>query len=346
MQRLSKLAKEFNVGIQTIVEFLHKKGFVIDSNPNTKVSDDACILLEKEYKSDVSLKRESEKITLRQLRPKKEVITLEDLPKKETDEDETDEYFEVRDLKKTAAAATAPKTKEKPAEHHEEIPREAFIKPFKIIDKIELNDLPGVKKKPAEVQGEKHPEKPAPVLQKKKTEQPKEPAQPAGPVIIPEENIIEPVIEAKKPEEKALADTVVEVIPEPELTKTDIPKVDEPKVVGKIDLDSINTRMRPDKKSKEEKEKERKQKIQQEKEKRQKAEKPEETEPVREPKAEVAEEILKIKAEKLAGPVIVGKIELPAEKEPKGALPENERRKKRRKRIQKDTEKVSVQVKG
>ena len=36
-QRLSKLAREFNVGIQTIVEFLHKKGIVIDPNPNTKV---------------------------------------------------------------------------------------------------------------------------------------------------------------------------------------------------------------------------------------------------------------------------------------------------------------------
>ncbi len=63
-QRLSKLAKEFNVGIQTIVEFLHKKGFDIDPNPNTKVSEEACVLLEKEYKSDVNLKRESEKITL------------------------------------------------------------------------------------------------------------------------------------------------------------------------------------------------------------------------------------------------------------------------------------------
>ena len=46
--RLSKLAREFNVGIHTIVESLHKKGFEIDSNPNTKVTAEALQLLEKE----------------------------------------------------------------------------------------------------------------------------------------------------------------------------------------------------------------------------------------------------------------------------------------------------------
>ena len=72
--RLSKLAREFNVGIHTIVEFLHKKGFDIDSNPNTKVTAEAVQLLEKEYKIDVSLKKESEKISLKSQRPKKEII--------------------------------------------------------------------------------------------------------------------------------------------------------------------------------------------------------------------------------------------------------------------------------
>ena len=38
--RLSKAAKEFNVGKDAIVEFLAKKGFQIDSTPNTKLSAD------------------------------------------------------------------------------------------------------------------------------------------------------------------------------------------------------------------------------------------------------------------------------------------------------------------
>lgn len=46
--RLSKAAREFNVGISTIVEFLHKKGFDLDPNPNTKLPQEAYILLVKE----------------------------------------------------------------------------------------------------------------------------------------------------------------------------------------------------------------------------------------------------------------------------------------------------------
>ena len=38
--RLSKAAREFNVGISTIVEFLGKKGHEIDSNPNSKLDTD------------------------------------------------------------------------------------------------------------------------------------------------------------------------------------------------------------------------------------------------------------------------------------------------------------------
>jgi translation initiation factor IF-2 len=53
-QRLSKLARELNVGIQTIVEFLHKKGIDIDPNPNNKVMRMYCHLLEKEFKSDIN----------------------------------------------------------------------------------------------------------------------------------------------------------------------------------------------------------------------------------------------------------------------------------------------------
>ncbi|MFW6259436.1 MAG: translation initiation factor IF-2 N-terminal domain-containing protein, partial [Tangfeifania sp.] len=73
--RLSKLAREFNVGIHTIVDFLHKKGFEYDTNPNTKVSEEAVELLEKEYKIDLNLKKESEKIILKSHRPKQEVIS-------------------------------------------------------------------------------------------------------------------------------------------------------------------------------------------------------------------------------------------------------------------------------
>jgi translation initiation factor IF-2 len=55
--RLSKAAREFNVGISTIVEFLHKKGFDLDPNPNTKLPPEAYLLLVKEYSTDISAKK-------------------------------------------------------------------------------------------------------------------------------------------------------------------------------------------------------------------------------------------------------------------------------------------------
>jgi len=62
--RLSKAATEFNVGVQTIIDFLHKKGHKIDSNPNTKLSPEMYALLIKEYQPDKAAKEISKKIEL------------------------------------------------------------------------------------------------------------------------------------------------------------------------------------------------------------------------------------------------------------------------------------------
>jgi translation initiation factor IF-2 len=70
--RLSKAAREFNVGIQTIVEFLHKKGFEISHDPNCKIPPEAYVLIVKEYSSDLSVKKDAEKIALKEkITPKK-----------------------------------------------------------------------------------------------------------------------------------------------------------------------------------------------------------------------------------------------------------------------------------
>ena len=57
--RLNKVARDLNVGIQTAVDFLQKKGFSIESNPNTKISDEQYALLVKEFSTDKNLKIES-----------------------------------------------------------------------------------------------------------------------------------------------------------------------------------------------------------------------------------------------------------------------------------------------
>ena len=60
--RLSKAAKEFNVGKDTIVEFLAKKGFQVDPSPNTKLTEDMYGLLVKEYQGEKEVKNEAKKL--------------------------------------------------------------------------------------------------------------------------------------------------------------------------------------------------------------------------------------------------------------------------------------------
>ena len=96
--RLSKAAHEFNVGISTIVEFLHKKGFNLDPNPNTKLPHEAYILLLKEYSSDLNVKKESEKLILKDLHRKKETVSIDDVPDSNKGEDqEKDEEVLIKD---------------------------------------------------------------------------------------------------------------------------------------------------------------------------------------------------------------------------------------------------------
>lgn len=291
--RLSKLAREFNVGIHTIVEFLQKKGFDIDSNPNTKVAAEAVQLLEKEYNKDLKIKQESEKISLKSHRPKKEVITIE-----KADKDSEPEVV-------------VPETKqaEEPVKKAEKV---------KILGKIDLDSLnrPAKKVQPA---AENEPE------------QPKEPvAESKEPETAP---VQEPAVDESKPSEPVVREEPRE---DENLIKTDIPKVEEVKVVGKIDLKNINQRTRPAKKSKAEKEKERKERL------KQKSEAIAGETPSKEKTETKEDEVIRAKAIKLEGPKVLGHIELPDKKEDSGGA---SGRKKRRKRIAKDSGKINVDQK-
>ena len=62
--RLSKAAREFNVGLSTIVEFLGKKGFEISNSPNAKLTAEMYELLNLEFQSEKTVKEEAEKIGL------------------------------------------------------------------------------------------------------------------------------------------------------------------------------------------------------------------------------------------------------------------------------------------
>jgi translation initiation factor IF-2 len=97
--RLSKAAREFNVGIQTIVEFLHKKGFDLSSDPNGKIPPEAYALIVKEYSSDLSVKKDAEKLALKEKITPKKSLSIEDIETgREGDTGEPDEDFLITDI--------------------------------------------------------------------------------------------------------------------------------------------------------------------------------------------------------------------------------------------------------
>ncbi len=144
----------------------------------------------------------------------------------------------------------------------------------------------------------------------------------------PAEEIKEDKKETPQPEPPA---------PSPEITKIDVPEIEQPKVIDKIDLSAIDSSTKPKKKAREEKKVE---PAEQPKEEAKKTKKKTDVEPIEEvtkpePEKEEAPVIENIKAEKLEGPKIMGKIDLPVETE---SRPMDEKRK--RKRIPVDQKKV------
>ncbi len=307
--RLSKLAREFNVGITTIVEFLNKKGIKMDSNPNNKVSGEAYDILAKEYSSDLNLKKESEKVNLKSTREKKEPVYLE---------------------------GSEPEVQEKSEEvAKKEEPKSAI----KVVGKIDLEAVSKPSKK-EEAKAKKTK------VEKKTVKKEKAP--------ISEDKVATPKAESKEkpkqPSEGSAEEQSVKMkSPKKEEAKSEAKssdKKDEFKVIGKIDLNAMNQRTRPAKKTKAEKDVERKGK--------QKTVTPQAAKPVVDSKPTPAatpdakpvkkeDEIFKSSTLKLTGPKVLGKIELPVEKKTSQADKDKAKhQRKKRKRIKKDGEKVNV----
>ncbi len=121
--RLNKVIKEFNVGLQTVVDFLGKKGFSVNAQPSEKISDDQYDLLRKEFGADKDLRNEADKMF--QNRQKEKGQKEKRQPAAGTQEIKTEVPEELRpqltvkgtiDLHAPAAAPAAKKAQEPAAE--------------------------------------------------------------------------------------------------------------------------------------------------------------------------------------------------------------------------------------
>ena len=240
--RLNKVTRDLNVGITTVVDFLQKKGYTVEANPNTKITEEQYAALVKEFSKDKDLKIESEKII--QERQNKErnkaSVSIEDIHP---------------ELKKPEVIETV-------------VPEDVRPK-FKPVGKIDLDGLKK-KKKPAVVEPaetpvvQEGPAKPEPENKQaevEKTEVKPEEAPVQHPQVVgkeapqqperkAEELKPEPMEEEKKQQsvQENKEDEVFKIRPTEFKSKIN--------VVGQIDLAALNQSTRPKKKSKEEKNKE------------------------------------------------------------------------------------------
>ncbi|WP_320969498.1 translation initiation factor IF-2 [Bacteroides nordii] len=287
--RLNKVTRDLNVGIATVVEFLQKKGYTVEANPNTKITEEQYAILVKEFSTDKNLRIESERfIQERQNKDRNKASVAIDGYEKQPEKPKTD------DVIKTV------------------VPEDARPK-FKPVGKIDLNKFNRKTDKEAasetkpqpqtEVQPQTKPEAPkpapAPVVEEKKVEEvvkpvvveakkeevvvpvsKPEPVKEAQPVVVeqPKPVVEEKVVEEVKKEEqkvkaapeikeeKVESKPVVSEAAESEKKDDDVFKIRQPEfvskinVIGQIDLAALNQSTRPKKKSKEEKRKEREEK--------------------------------------------------------------------------------------
>jgi len=315
--RLSKAAREFNISMNTIIEFLEKKGFKMESSPNTKLAPEMYELLINEFQAEKAVKESAHKKGLEFIG--RETISIEDALIKE--KPVAQEEFVASDELFIANAnvdfdSTAKMTKEEVNPQDEEEKAASEIKEA-ITEKPEEEQIPETEELPA-VKAE--PEKEQPIAEKE--------AEP-----IPENEIVKP--EEEKP-------TVAKE------QKTSAPEEKGIKIMGKIDLESLNQKTRPTKKTKAERKKDAIQKKAKNQQRTIKERgKPAKTTPVKEIKSIKTEEkpatkednFIPTKFEKLTGPKIVDKIILPEKKKPVASSSGEGHNKKKRRRI--DTRKKS-----
>ena len=232
--RLSKAAREFNVGTSTIVEFLAKKGFNIDPSPNTKLSPDEYALVVKEYQGEKEVKKNADQ--LGSIAFKGKTITVETTEKPKAVEEE-EEIVSIKSniLPKTEVKEEKSKA-EKPKEEKPKVekPKDDSVKDaikLNVVGKIDLdggkkakeqkgNGQPGNDGKKEENAPKQQPKEEKPVQPEKPKQQDK-PVQPEKPAQTEKQQPVQP---------EATADNDDNFIP------TKFKKLEGPKIVDKIEL--------------------------------------------------------------------------------------------------------------
>ncbi|MFQ3213577.1 MAG: translation initiation factor IF-2 [Marivirga sp.] len=279
MMRLSLAARKLNVGLSTITDFLSQKGFDVDSKPNSKISEEQFGMLAKEYASSAMEKEEASGLTIGKKHAGNVVIDSDGETTSRKDEEEE------KILIKNAGSSSSARAVTPPAKETSD------TKPAAEVHKSEAPKLQGIKvlgKIDLDSRKKKEEPKPvAPQVETPKDEKPKEEEKPtpvAAPAPAPEaKEVEEQVKEAPKKEDEKLKEVEKPLEATKETPKEDKKEEDKP-VVKKEESPQV--------------------------------EKPKQEVPIviEKPKSET----IAARADALKGLTVLGKIELPKEKERRG----------------------------
>ena len=220
-KRLVKVAKEFNVGTSTLVEFLSSSGFVIENKPTAKVSDEMYNVLLGEFSNSREEKNKADNMVIGS-RGVEEPTPVKPTPA-------PSKPPVVEPVKQVIVEA--PPVVEEPKEEEVKKPEEGRVQApkigLKVIDKIDLTP-------------KKHKPAPKPKVEEKVVEEKKEEIKP---------KVEEKVVEEKKEEIKpaaAPAETATKSNipgssspPPEEMIRAATPKLQGLKIMGKIDTDKF-----------------------------------------------------------------------------------------------------------
>ncbi len=265
--RLNKVIRELNVGIDTIVAYLHENGVEVKADPNEKIDDEQYAILKKKFGADKDLRKEADKLLsgyqaskVKNAKEKKAVAA----PKPQVIKTEVPQSMRPGmkvvghiDLDspapKPVQKTTAPQPKDKPlvedkkpSEQNNVAPEKPQVQPVKTETPATPAAQPEEKKEAAKQVEEKPAVTAAPAKPTEKTAE-------AQPTKAPENPQV-------KESPKKTADSIGTVEKDGIFHLHTTVELATPKVLGTIDLSTINPNTRPKKKSKEEKRREREEK--------------------------------------------------------------------------------------
>ena len=248
--RLNKIIRQFNIGLDDLVDYLHKIGVEVDNNPNEKISDEHLPAISRQFGKDLEMKQAADKVDIKIT----EIIEKSGRKSKRDDDEEEMEQETIiksNTFFNTKKEAPKPAEPEKPAEPVAPVVEAApaVAEPVEAPEPVAEPEPAAAEPAPVAVEAAPAVAEPVEAPKPAQTPAPEKPEAPAEPVVAePVETDAEPVeapavtepvevpkpVEAPKPVETASEPANA---PQPAQAAQNGPSL---KVVGKIDLSQFD----------------------------------------------------------------------------------------------------------